>query len=172
MAGSSTSRLQAVLEKMSVLLALDVCRQVHTHTCKMSVLLGRVSAAVIYNSTEHVTPLASCNCNRNFPWELFAARLQSEFTRTPKYGEGTAVRRTRAVRYPPIRSILPAVEILFALYFSFCTWNAVESGAWTSVPFLLLFLVGFSYVSAKSIGFWIQQMSMLVPPPEGAIAET
>jgi hypothetical protein len=76
------------------------------------------------------------------------------------------------VRYPPIRSILPAVEILFALYFSFCTWNAVESGAWTSVPFLLLFLVGFSYVSAKSIGFWIQQMSMLVPPPEGAIAET
>ena len=99
-------------------------------------------------------------------------KRQSEFTRTPKYGEGTAVRRTRAVRYPPIRSILPAVEILFALYFSFCTWNAVESGAWTSVPFLLLFLVGFSYVSAKSIGFWIQQMSMLVPPPEGAIAET
>jgi hypothetical protein len=99
-------------------------------------------------------------------------KRQSEFTRTPKYGDGTAVRRVRAVRYPPIRSILPAVEILFALYFSFCTWNAVESGAWTSVPFLLLFLVGFSYVSAKSIGFWIQQMSMLVPPPEGAIAET
>lgn len=99
-------------------------------------------------------------------------KRQSEFTRTPKYGEGAAVRRVRAVRYPPIRSILPAVEILFALYFSFCTWNAVESGAWTSVPFLLLFLVGFAYVSAKSIGFWIQQMSMLVPPPDNVIAET
>lgn len=99
-------------------------------------------------------------------------KRQSEFTRTPKYGEGAAIRRVRAVRYPPIRSILPAVEILFALYFSFCTWNAVESGAWTSVPFLLLFLVGFTYVSAKSIGFWVQQMSMLVPPPEGAVAET
>ncbi|MFA7232529.1 MAG: cellulose synthase family protein [Terrimicrobiaceae bacterium] len=99
-------------------------------------------------------------------------RRQSEFTRTPKYGQGIMVGRCRAVRYPPLRSILPAVEILFALYFSLCTWNAVESGAWTSVPFLLLFLVGFAYVSAKSVGFWIQQMASLLAPPDGVVAGT
>jgi len=99
-------------------------------------------------------------------------KKQSEFTRTPKYGQSVAAERRRAVRYPPIRSILPAVEILFALYFTFCTWNALISGAWTSVPFLLLFLVGFVYVSAKSIGFWIQQAASVVAPPDSAIAET
>lgn len=99
-------------------------------------------------------------------------KKQSEFTRTPKYGQAVAAERRRAVRYPPIRSILPAVEILFALYFTFCTWNAVISGAWTSVPFLFLFLVGFGYVSAKSIGFWIQQAASVVAPPDSAIAET
>lgn len=100
-------------------------------------------------------------------------KRQSEFTRTPKYGHGPALARTRAVRYLPIRSLLPAIEILFAVYFSYCTWNAVAMGSWTSVPFLLLFLVGFSYVSAQSIGFWIQQMGgAVLVPPAGTVAET
>lgn len=97
---------------------------------------------------------------------------QSEFTRTPKYGQASGTARKRAVRYHPIRSLLPAVEMLFAIYFSFCTWHAVESGAWTSVPFLLLFLVGFAYVSAKSIGFWIQQIASVFTPVDRAAVET
>ena len=99
-------------------------------------------------------------------------KRQSEFTRTPKYGQGPQFERKRTVRYLPIRSLLPAVEILFAMYFSFCIWNALKSGAWTTVPFLLLFLVGFTYVSAQSIGFWIQQLGSLFAPPPGMIVET
>lgn len=99
-------------------------------------------------------------------------KRQSEFTRTPKYGQSSPVTRKRAVRYLPIRSFLPAVEVLFALYFGYCTLAAIVSGAWTSVPFLLLFLVGFAYVATKSIAFWLQQLSTLVPPPGEPVAET
>lgn len=94
----------------------------------------------------------------------------SEFTRTPKYGDDGGTRRERTVRYLPIRSLLPAVEVLFALYFAYCTWHAVAEGAWTSVPFLLLFLMGFTYVSAKSIAFWIARLASVVP--SGAVART
>jgi len=99
-------------------------------------------------------------------------RRPSEFTRTPKYGQETLIERSCKVHYLPIRSLLPAVEILFALYFSFCTWNAVKSGAWTTVPFLLLFLVGFTYVSAKSIGFWIKQPGPILAPTGDAVVGT
>ncbi len=99
-------------------------------------------------------------------------RRESEFTRTPKYGHGGERKRVRTVRYLPIRSLLPFVEILFAVYFSYCTWHAVTSGSWMSVPFLLLFLIGFSYVSAKSIGFWVQQLCDFLSPPAGPVAGT
>ncbi len=97
-------------------------------------------------------------------------KRQSEFTRTPKYGQSPPVTRKRTVRYLPIRSFLPAVEVLFALYFGYCTFAAVVSGAWTSVPFLLLFLVGFAYVATKSIAFWLQQLGTLVPSPGEPVA--
>lgn len=95
-------------------------------------------------------------------------RRQSEFTRTPKYGDGQQRAAHRRVRYLPIRSLLPAIEVLFAFYFAWCTWHAAVSGAWTSVPFLLLFLVGFAYVSVKSIGFWLRQFGTIVPPTPSA----
>lgn len=95
-------------------------------------------------------------------------KRQSEFTRTPKYGQGATPSRQRTVRYLPIRSLLPLIEILFAIYFSYCTWGAIMSGAWSSVPFLLLFLVGFAYVASQSIGFWIQQIGSLLAPPARA----
>lgn len=96
---------------------------------------------------------------------------QSEFTRTPKFGQTATVARKRTVRYLPIQSLLPALEIVFALYFSYCTWHAVETGAWTSVPFMLLFLVGFTYVSTKSVAFWLQQLGSIVAPSGDALPE-
>jgi cellulose synthase/poly-beta-1,6-N-acetylglucosamine synthase-like glycosyltransferase len=81
----------------------------------------------------------------------------SGFSRTPKYGQGALGDRGKTIRYLPIRSLLPAIEILFAGYFAYCFWRAIASGSWTSVPFLFLFLLGFAYVAAKSLGFWIQQ---------------
>lgn len=93
---------------------------------------------------------------------------QSEFTRTPKYGNETA-RGVRRVRYMPIKSFLPAIEILFALYFGYCTWNAIAQERWLSVPFLAMFLGGFAYVASKSITFWIQQMGVFAPSSRPAV---
>jgi len=86
----------------------------------------------------------------------------SGFLRTPKYGQGRVGERVRSIRYLPIRSLLPAVEIIFAGYFAYCFWHAIGAGSWTSVPFLLLFFVGFMYVAAKSLGFWMRQPAALL----------
>lgn len=89
---------------------------------------------------------------------------RSEFSRTPKYGiQGERVPMHR-VRYVPLKSWLPLVELIFAFYFGYCTWNAAQMGHWLSVPFLLIFLGGFTYVASKSVGFWMQQLAALNPP--------
>lgn len=82
------------------------------------------------------------------------AGKQSEFTRTPKYGLGAE--RVRSLRYLPLRSLLPVIELGFAGYFAFCIFSVVQTGHFVSVPFLLLFLIGFLYVPGKSISFWIE----------------
>ena len=68
------------------------------------------------------------------------------------------------VRYVPLKTWLPLVEFVFALYFGYCTWNAAQMGHWLSVPFLMIFLGGFAYVASKSIAFWLQQLAALNPP--------
>lgn len=90
---------------------------------------------------------------------------QSEFTRTPKYGIETSRKRVRTVRYLPLKSLLPIIEILFALYFAYCTFRAIQQGNWITVPFLTMFLAGFVYVASKSIGFWIQQIASFIFAP-------
>lgn len=90
----------------------------------------------------------------------------SEFTRTPKYGIAGESRRVRKVRYLPIKSLLPFIELLFAAYFAYCAASAILRGQWLSVPFLFIFLGGFAYVASKSIGFWVRQLGTLLPTPE------
>jgi len=80
---------------------------------------------------------------------------ESEFSRTPKYGVERAGRPRSSFRYLPLKSLLPAIEVFFSLYFAYCAWNALLSHQWMTVPFLLLFCVGFAYVACKSIGFWL-----------------
>lgn len=83
---------------------------------------------------------------------------KSGFTRTPKYGsEGNpqaAVKRN----WSPA-AVLPFIELGFAIYFLYCTLNAIQNAQWTSVPFLLLFLFGFSYVCALSTNFSFKSLS-------------
>ena len=81
-------------------------------------------------------------------------RQSSEFTRTPKSGSavGTPSVKT-ARRYNPVRSLLPAIELIFAAYFGYCTWNAFLHHQWMSIPFLLMFLAGFLYVAWNSLRF-------------------
>lgn len=82
-----------------------------------------------------------------------------EFTRTPKSG-GVSMRKSSHPAFS-LRSLLPVLEILFALYFGCCLWNAGETRQWMSIPFLLMFLGGFFYVALNSLG-------LLLPLPSFA----
>jgi cellulose synthase/poly-beta-1,6-N-acetylglucosamine synthase-like glycosyltransferase len=76
---------------------------------------------------------------------------QSGFIRTPKYGIGTKTHSWRKTRYRPLKPVLPMIELAFALYFTWVVVSSLTQGAWISLPFLLLFQVGFGYVALSSI---------------------
>lgn len=74
----------------------------------------------------------------------------SEFTRTPKTGsEGTSVQAVHE-SYRGKRSWVPLLELLFGCYFTYAVWFAWAEGIWTSLPFLVLFQVGFLFVGIMS----------------------
>ncbi len=76
---------------------------------------------------------------------------QSEFTRTPKTGsEGKSVKAVKQA-YRGKRNWVPVVELLFGLYFTGAVWFAWEQEIWTSLPFLVLFQLGFLYVGVTSM---------------------
>src|SRR5262249_40583791 len=62
---------------------------------------------------------------------------QSDFVRTPKYGEQAAPVRRRS-RYKAARSVTFWIEVVLAIYFSFLVVMAVVRGQWFSLPFLAM----------------------------------
>jgi cellulose synthase/poly-beta-1,6-N-acetylglucosamine synthase-like glycosyltransferase len=75
----------------------------------------------------------------------------SDFTRTPKYGIERKSQPWRSCKYRPHKSILPIAELAFAIYFSYFVWFSLVHRQFLSVPFLLLFQIGFLYVSFSSL---------------------
>ncbi|PZR09122.1 MAG: glycosyl transferase family 2 [Archangium gephyra] len=76
---------------------------------------------------------------------------QSEFTRTPKTGsEGRSVQAVKKA-YRGKRSWVPFIELAFGLYFTGAVWFAWDQEIWTSLPFLVLFQLGFLYVGVTSM---------------------
>lgn len=76
---------------------------------------------------------------------------QSDFARTPKTGsEGKSVRQV-AKAYRGRRNWVPVIELLFGLYFSGAVYFAWDQEIWSSLPFLVLFQVGFLYVGISSL---------------------
>ncbi|CAN5370846.1 glycosyltransferase family 2 protein [soil metagenome] len=88
---------------------------------------------------------------------------QSEFKRTPKYGIENKSQSWRACRYMPLKTLLPLVEIGFALYFSYFVWYAFVHGQYLTLPFLIMFQVGFLYVALCSLGRWWPRFSLAAP---------
>jgi len=83
---------------------------------------------------------------------------QSEFTRTPKYGIESRTQAWKKAKYIPMKSVLPFIELLFALYFSYLFASAAYYQQWLNVVFLSLFLVGFSYVALCSMAQWLPRL--------------
>ena len=79
---------------------------------------------------------------------------QSEFKRTPKYGIENNSQSWRSCRYMPLKSVLPVVEMGFAIYFSYFVYHAFSQSQYLTLPFLLMFQAGFFYVALSSLGQW------------------
>jgi hypothetical protein len=78
--------------------------------------------------------------------------VQSEFVRTPKHGvrkhdDGWITKRYKA----SAANFGTFLEIGFGLYIVATILLAIATGSWVSVPFLVLFMVGFLYVGSLSL---------------------
>jgi cellulose synthase/poly-beta-1,6-N-acetylglucosamine synthase-like glycosyltransferase len=76
----------------------------------------------------------------------------AEFVRTAKHGitaPGESWRKKK--RYKATKNVATVLEVLFGLYFVFTIGLAIYTGSWMSIPFLVLFMVGFLYVGFLSL---------------------
>ena len=86
------------------------------------------------------------------------------FVRTPKKGDAP-----RAKRYATALKGLPGVELLFAAWFGWGMWRAVELELWTSLPFQALFFASFAWVGALTL---VDRLRSLSPAPPVAVDST
>ncbi|HKX27224.1 MAG TPA: cellulose synthase family protein [Blastocatellia bacterium] len=79
--------------------------------------------------------------------------IRSSFVRTPKYKVENNQDNwlQAAVKYRRRKGLLPLVELLFALYFVFAVYYAIRSHIYATVPFLMIFLVGYGYMAVMSL---------------------
>ncbi|MFN7979549.1 MAG: cellulose synthase family protein [Vicinamibacterales bacterium] len=81
---------------------------------------------------------------------------QSEFARTPKYrieggGNGPSSGEWMAKKYRQAVLVQPLVELALGLYFTATLVYALANGIYGTVPFLMLFQVGFLYTGLLSL---------------------
>jgi cellulose synthase/poly-beta-1,6-N-acetylglucosamine synthase-like glycosyltransferase len=74
-----------------------------------------------------------------------------EFIRTPKHGVTAKTQGWAKKKYRAGRMFHSLVEFGAGLYFVATIVLAVVTGAWVSIPFLVLFMVGFLYVGSLSL---------------------
>jgi hypothetical protein len=78
--------------------------------------------------------------------------IDSDFVRTPKHGVRDRRERWTSKRYRAgAANVATMVEIGFGLYIVATILMAIVIGSWISIPFLVLFMVGFLYVGSLSL---------------------
>ena len=77
--------------------------------------------------------------------------IGSEFKRTPKHGVEGDIGSWMDKRYRGRLDFSLALEIFMAVYFLFTLHIALRHELYIAIPFLLLFLFGFTYVSLSSL---------------------
>jgi cellulose synthase/poly-beta-1,6-N-acetylglucosamine synthase-like glycosyltransferase len=81
---------------------------------------------------------------------------QSEFARTPKYRVESRADEWIGKKYRQSFVVQPVIELALGLYFTATVFYALGNGIYGSVPFLVLFQIGFLYTGLLSI---IQQFA-------------
>ncbi|MCK9463186.1 MAG: glycosyltransferase family 2 protein [Proteobacteria bacterium] len=77
--------------------------------------------------------------------------LETPFVRTAKHGMKNERTGWAKTSYRAKKGLVPLLELLFAAYFVATIAVAIRGGHWVSIPFLVLFLLGYLYVGMFSI---------------------
>lgn len=76
---------------------------------------------------------------------------KSDFARTPKYHVESRKDKVRANKYRRGLGWVPWVELLIGCYFAITVYYAIENENYITVPFLVLFVVGYWYTGLMSL---------------------
>jgi hypothetical protein len=90
----------------------------------------------------------------------------SEFARTPKYGIERSRDEWQHKKYHQSLPIQPFIEVALGLYFTFTVFYALDHGIYGTLPFLVLFQVGFLYTGLMSIFQQTGSDDLLVKTPQ------
>src|ERR1700749_4312339 len=77
--------------------------------------------------------------------------IKSAFARTPKYRVLKKGEKSQARKYRKRLGIIPWIEILIGCYFTATVWYGVLTENYFTVPFLLLFVIGYWYTGLLSL---------------------
>jgi hypothetical protein len=76
---------------------------------------------------------------------------KSAFARTPKYRVVSKLDKVGANKYRKRLGWVPWVELLIGAYFAATIYYAIDNENYITVPFLLLFVVGYWYTGLMSL---------------------
>jgi hypothetical protein len=76
---------------------------------------------------------------------------QTAFARTPKYRVENKKDKVTATNYRRRLGWVPWVELLIGTYFALTVYYAIENENFLTIPFLLLFVVGYWYTGLMSL---------------------
>jgi cellulose synthase/poly-beta-1,6-N-acetylglucosamine synthase-like glycosyltransferase len=77
--------------------------------------------------------------------------VKTAFARTPKYRVLKKGEKSQAKKYRKRLGIIPWIELLFGCYFAATIYYAVSTENYFTVPFLMLFVLGYWYTGLLSI---------------------
>ena len=71
--------------------------------------------------------------------------IKSAFERTPKYRVAKKGEKSQAAKYRKRLGLAPWIELLIGCYFVLCIWYTFTNENYFTVPFLMLFVIGYWY---------------------------
>jgi hypothetical protein len=77
--------------------------------------------------------------------------IKSSFKRTPKYRIESKKDRWATKKYLRGTGLMPLLELILGVYFGFVVLYAIMNQNYPTVPFLMLFVVGFTYMGLMSL---------------------
>jgi cellulose synthase/poly-beta-1,6-N-acetylglucosamine synthase-like glycosyltransferase len=77
--------------------------------------------------------------------------IKSAFARTPKYSVKKKGEQSQARKYRKRLGFIPWIELAIGCYFALTVWYAISSENYFTVPFLLLFVLGYWYTGLLSL---------------------